>query len=82
MSLITGILCRCEHYDSSTNRDHLINYEVGSGLYDLEYLEAIFHEDQELIEEIEESYAPDGLGPLASCSTMSNFNSMKVTCRK
>ena len=52
------------------------------GLYDIDYLEALFHEDHKLIQEIEENYAPDGLGPLGPCLTMLNFNSMKVNCRK
>ena len=52
------------------------------GLYDIDYLKALFHEDQELIQEIEENYAPDGLSPLGPCSTMLNFNSMKVNCHK
>ena len=50
------------------------------GLYDVEYLEALFHKDQELIQDIEEEHALEGMGLLAHCSTMSNFNSMKVKC--
>ncbi|KII83539.1 hypothetical protein PLICRDRAFT_32876 [Plicaturopsis crispa FD-325 SS-3] len=35
--------------------DHLVNYDAGSGLYDIDYLEALFFGDQEETERIEAS---------------------------
>lgn len=71
----------CEHYDPEVSRDHLINFEVGNGLYDEEYLEALFGENKDLVDEIEEDAAVGGLGPRVHCTTMSNFSSVKVNCR-
>jgi hypothetical protein len=78
-------LCsRCEHYSIQLGgtRDHLFSYEAGTGLYDEEYLEALFDGNTEEITQIEGAAYKDGFGPLASCSMMSNHNSIKVHCRE
>jgi hypothetical protein len=75
---------RCEHYSVrfGGTRDHLFSYEVGTGLYDVEYLEALFDNDMEEITRIENAACNDGFGPLALCSTTWNPNAIKVHCRE
>jgi hypothetical protein len=78
-------LCgRCEHYSirPGGTRDHLCSYEVSTGLYDVEYLEALFDGDEGTIAEIENVAYKDGFGPLAACSTVWNHSSVKVHCRE
>jgi hypothetical protein len=52
-----GLTCihRCEHYSIGFGgtRDHLFSYDVSSGLYDVEYLEALFENDTDEIARIE-----------------------------
>ncbi|KAJ6453265.1 hypothetical protein DFH09DRAFT_964017 [Mycena vulgaris] len=72
---------RCEHYNRKTNIDHLVDWDAGRGLYDTAYLEALFSGDPVSIADFEE----DGLslsatGPLAVCSSLANFSSVKVNC--
>ncbi|KAG6818704.1 hypothetical protein H0H93_002634 [Arthromyces matolae] len=74
------IYIRCEHYNIHTNRDHLINYEAGGGLYDTAYLTALFWNDTLQLKIIEESDATEGYGPLVSCSTVYNVTQNKVMC--
>lgn len=62
--------------------NHLFSYAVSSGLYDLEYLEALFGDDTEAISEYELAAMDDGYGPLASCKTVSNFSSIRLNCRE
>jgi len=46
---------RCKHYSVQFGgtQDHLFSYEVGTGLYDVEYFEALFDENTEEIAWIE-----------------------------
>jgi hypothetical protein len=78
------LFSRCEHHSTRLGgtRDHLFSYEAGTGLYDLEYLEALFDEDTEEIARIEKLAHGDGFGPLVSCSTAWNPNTIKVHCRE
>ncbi|KAF9061364.1 hypothetical protein BDP27DRAFT_1235430 [Rhodocollybia butyracea] len=69
----------CEHYRSATSRDHLVNYDISSGLYDFEYLRALFTNDTEELELIEDGAQDNGYGPLALCSTITNASSQHVT---
>ncbi|KAF7372822.1 hypothetical protein MSAN_00488200 [Mycena sanguinolenta] len=72
---------RCEHYNRTTNVDHLIDWDAGRGLYDTRYLEALFSDDADVIAEYEEDgLAVSDLGPFAVCSTVANFSSIKVNC--
>lgn len=71
---------RCEHYHHLYSCDHLINFDVGNGLYDREYLEALFQNNMEKISFIEDDAAIDDIGPHALCTTVSNVSSQKVNC--
>ena len=75
---------RCEHYSirPGGTRDHLCSYEVSTGLYDIEYLEALFDGDESAVSETENSAYKNGFGPLASCLTVWNQSSVKVHCRE
>ncbi|KAG6818895.1 hypothetical protein H0H93_000513 [Arthromyces matolae] len=63
---------RCEHYNTHGNRDHLIDHDIGSGLYDLTYLIALFTDDQPTIERIEGEAENGGYGPRSPCRVISN----------
>lgn len=75
---------RCEYYSVGFGgtRDHLCSYEASTGLYDTEYLEALFDDDKEEIVRIESAANSNGFGPLTPCSTTWNNNSVKVHCRE
>ncbi|KAJ7192674.1 hypothetical protein GGX14DRAFT_546454 [Mycena pura] len=71
----------CEHYSRRENRDHLIDYSVGQGLYDTEYLEALFSDDDDLVAAFErDGLAASGGGPMGICTTVANFSTIKVSC--
>jgi hypothetical protein len=74
---------RCEHYSTTADgtRDHLMNYDVGNGLFDIEYLEALFLNDMDAIMDIEAKASLVGFDPCAYCSTITNVSSVKVHCR-
>ncbi len=55
---------------------------MSKGLYDLEYLEALFQENQDALDDIEMDAQCDGIGPRAVCKTVSNVSSVKVDCRE
>ena len=71
-------LNRCEHYSKIGTRDHYIQFL--DDLYDLEYLEAYFDEDTEMIDQIETAAAEVGYGPLSKCTTVTNFSAQHVCC--
>lgn len=49
----------------------------------MQYLEALFLNDCDVIEEYEEEAAEMyQSGPLATCTTVANFSSIKVSCCK
>lgn len=81
LALILKLHSRCEHYNYLGNHDHLVNYDISNGLYDLDYLEALFGNDTERINFIEECAKAGGYGPLSCCSFVSNFSAIKVDCR-
>jgi hypothetical protein len=72
----------CEHYNPKVSRDHLVNYDVGNGLYDVDYLEALFMGGEMEVQRLEEEIFEGGEIPLSSCSTVSNSSSIKVCCRQ
>lgn len=76
---LTQDFCRCEHY-STSSRDHYIHYLDDS--YDTDYLEAYFHEDSDELDRIEQEVWELGAGPLAECTTVSNFSSQRIFCRE
>lgn len=59
-----------------------MNYDVGNGLYDIDYLEALFMGDETEVQCLEEEIFEGGETPLSSCSTVSNSSSIKVCCRE
>ncbi|KAJ7169084.1 hypothetical protein C8R43DRAFT_1120974 [Mycena crocata] len=67
----------CEFY-SIDDRQHLRKYVDES--YDLEYMEAFFHEDQEELDRIEEAASLCGYGPLADCTHVANFSLQRFHC--
>lgn len=74
---------RCEHYIKGHSTDHLINFDVGRGLYDTDYLEALFLGDEDEVHRLEhEVFSVDDAGrALNSCDTVANSSSVKVCCR-
>lgn len=62
-------------------RDHLFTYMPGNGLYETEYLEALFDNDLEVIAKFETAALANGYGPLATCTYVANHVSNRVTCR-
>ncbi|KAJ7255688.1 hypothetical protein C8J57DRAFT_1236122 [Mycena rebaudengoi] len=71
----------CEHYDHSTNRDHLNDATINNGTYDLEYIEAVLCEDQEEVDRIEQAALYLGFGPLVGvCTTVANASTQKKFC--
>ncbi|KAF7334423.1 hypothetical protein MVEN_02271600 [Mycena venus] len=70
-------LVRCEFF-SSDNRLHLCRFLDES--YDLDYIEAYFHEDEDELERIENAAQAMGYGPLVACRTVTNFSSQRVHC--
>ncbi|KAF7968248.1 hypothetical protein HWV62_31541 [Athelia sp. TMB] len=61
-------------------RDHLFTYTPGGGLYDTEYLEALFDEDTDTIRRFEVAAQEAGYGPLTSCTHVTNHTSIRVNC--
>ncbi|KAF7303458.1 hypothetical protein MIND_00574600 [Mycena indigotica] len=71
----------CEHRHRNGNRDHLIDYTAGGGLYDTSYLEALFANDLEACAEFEDDeYVLANTGPSSTCTTVANFSTMKIEC--
>jgi hypothetical protein len=71
---------RCEHYSAPFNKAHLINFDVGNGLYNIKYLEALFDGNPEIIHQIESEGSSIGFDPATPCTTVSNISSVKVNC--
>ena len=54
---------------------------MGNGTLDYEYLQALFGNDKQVLEEVEINAAiHEDVGPLAHCSNIQNFTSNKVAC--
>lgn len=74
--------CRsCEHYHHKGTADHLINFDVGSGLYDTDYLEALFLGNNEEVCRLEEEAYFESPSSMSACSTVTNSSSIRVHCR-
>ncbi|KAH9483415.1 hypothetical protein JR316_0002881 [Psilocybe cubensis] len=71
---------RCEHYNAEINRDHFIDFTIGNGLLDTEYLEALLQGDEQAFFDLEYDAAQRGVGPLSKCTTINNHSVMKVCC--
>ncbi|KAJ6535548.1 hypothetical protein B0H19DRAFT_1271291 [Mycena capillaripes] len=70
----------CQHYKHPTSKDHFRDLTIGSGAYDVDYIEAVITEDEEEPARIEEAARDLGYGPLVDCTTVSNFSSQKANC--
>ncbi|KAJ3771677.1 hypothetical protein FB446DRAFT_789369 [Lentinula raphanica] len=70
---------KCEFY-SHKDRSHLYDGTVGSGCYDVEYLEAVLTGDVEEISRIEAEAEVKGYGPNTGCDTVINCSSQRLTC--
>ncbi|KZP03615.1 hypothetical protein FIBSPDRAFT_768689, partial [Athelia psychrophila] len=73
---------RCQHFSAHKGgtRDHLFSHTPASGLYDTEYLEALFDNDTVNISRFEAAAKADGYRPLAPCTSISNASSVKFNC--
>jgi hypothetical protein len=81
MRLILTQLNSCKLYNPKTNKDRL-HASIGDGSYLVEYIEAIFFDDEQEAAQIEESAFNLGYGPLTDCSTVANCSQQKAYCRE
>ena len=70
----------CEHYHPKGTSNHLINFDIGSGLYDTDYLEAPFLGNDEEVHQLEEEAWLGSASPLSACSTVTNSSLIRVHC--
>ncbi|KAJ7574202.1 hypothetical protein C8J56DRAFT_1065197 [Mycena floridula] len=68
----------CQHYNPDFSRNHMIYYLDES--YDIDYIEAVFHEDEDEINRIESSAQALGYGPRVECTTITNSSSQRTFC--
>lgn len=57
-------------------------YNIGDGSFDVDYIEAVFTQDDEEVTRMEEYHGISGYGPTAKCTTVTNVNSQRVYCRE
>ncbi|KAI0041139.1 hypothetical protein FA95DRAFT_1473123, partial [Auriscalpium vulgare] len=63
------------------NRHHLVDYTVARGSLDVDYLEALFYNDFNVIEAVEaDSEATDLATAVGGCRTVMNCSSQRVHC--
>ncbi|KAJ6627739.1 hypothetical protein B0H10DRAFT_1779179, partial [Mycena sp. CBHHK59/15] len=62
---------KCKHYSKQNNKDHYINNTISDGSYDINYLEALFYNNEDEIDLIEEAAHGLGFGPQTGCTTVS-----------
>ncbi|KAJ6476574.1 hypothetical protein DFH09DRAFT_1342459 [Mycena vulgaris] len=70
---------RCEHF-SSRSRNHWVNFTVDLPHYDLDYIAAVFTDDQETTTAIEDAAAEQEYGPRAPCATVFNKSAQRLSC--
>ena len=73
-------LWSCEFYAKDGACDHLLDYGPASGLYDLDYLQALFNSDQDEIAVIEAEAKEHGFDPASQCAVVMNNTSVRVMC--
>ncbi|KAJ7595458.1 hypothetical protein C8J56DRAFT_883672 [Mycena floridula] len=73
------LVVQCQHY-SRNSRNHLVNFDVGNGLYNTEYLTALLINDTDAIHAIESAARDEGYGPLVSCKNIKNFSTQRLSC--
>jgi hypothetical protein len=64
------------------NRDHLVDYSISDGSYDLDYIEAELNEDSDEVDRIEYDACAEGFGPRSTCTTIENCSSQRLYCRE
>lgn len=78
ISTLTIFELRCEHYAPGHSTDHFVNFDIGRGLYDTDYLEALFVGNEEEVRRLEGEVSEGG--GLQSCVMVANSCSQKVYC--
>ncbi|KAJ7488621.1 hypothetical protein B0H11DRAFT_2406715 [Mycena galericulata] len=71
---------KCEHYSKQNNKEHYQNTAISDGSYDLKYIEALFSNDDDEVDLIEEAAFGLGFGPLSECTTVCNVSSQATLC--
>ncbi|EAU88652.2 hypothetical protein CC1G_01025 [Coprinopsis cinerea okayama7 len=72
---------RCEYFSRTSDRSHLLDYGPSSGKYDLRYLEALFFDDVDTIEDVEdELFLFKPASALDTCDFIMNCSSVRVNC--
>ncbi|KAJ6585422.1 hypothetical protein B0H19DRAFT_927021 [Mycena capillaripes] len=75
-----GRLQLCEHYSKQNNKEHYVNTTILDGSYDLRYLEALFSNDDEEVDQIEDAAFHLGFGPRSQCTNVCNSSSQATLC--
>ncbi|KAJ7161781.1 hypothetical protein C8R43DRAFT_947296 [Mycena crocata] len=70
----------CGHYVPGSNKDHFRDYSVGSGAYNVDYIEAVITGDDEEAARIEAIAEDQGYGPLVECTTVANHSTQRIFC--
>ncbi|KAJ6478210.1 hypothetical protein C8R45DRAFT_933970 [Mycena sanguinolenta] len=70
----------CEHYIPGQSKDHFRDMTIGSGGYDLDYIEAVIGGDVEEALRIEDEAGSFGYGPSIECTTVANFSTQMAYC--
>ncbi|KAJ6558189.1 hypothetical protein B0H19DRAFT_946802 [Mycena capillaripes] len=70
----------CEHYSHRTSPNHWADFTIAGGEYDLEYIAAVFTDDTEEISRIEMAAKRHQHGPLAVCTTLTNYSAQRSYC--
>ncbi len=73
---------RCEHYNKVSSRCHFINYHIGDGPYNNDYLVALLTNDQAKIYSFEAYARQKGYGPYVDCDNIQNVSAIRVNCCK
>jgi hypothetical protein len=72
---------RCEHF-SSRSRNHWHDSTINLPHYHLDYIAAVFTDDQETLTAIEDAAAEQEYGPRAACTTIYNVSAQRLSCRE
>ncbi|KAF8513687.1 hypothetical protein JB92DRAFT_3096430 [Gautieria morchelliformis] len=70
----------CEHYNTTSNRMHFLDYAPSKGTMDLDYIDAILDNDIHEIAWIERAATDRGYGAQVQSSTVANFSSQRIVC--
>lgn len=73
-------LYRCEHYNNTTQRGHLVLRNLDE--YNIPYLAALLSNNQDNISVHEQHALQQGYGPLIKCNFMASPSEQKSFCRE